>query len=129
MRVIPSTIGSFALTAALTLAACVSVPRPAEQLSRAHTLVQQAEQSGGAQLAPDDYASARDKAEEAERAAEHQPQFARNLADEAAADAQVSIARASQIKAEQAYQQVESGNATLRRQIQGSAPALAPGPP
>jgi hypothetical protein len=119
--------------AALTLAACASVPRPAEQLSRAHALVGQAEQSGGAQLAPDDYATARDKADQAERLADRQPQAARNLAEEAAADAEVSIARASQVKAEQAYREVESGNATLRTQVEHAAPTapppIAPEPP
>jgi hypothetical protein len=124
-------------------AGCASSPRPLVDLTQAHTLVQQAEQSDAQQFASADLEAARSKLREADAAAKDRPEVAIRLAQESSADADVALARTRAGKANQALADVNAGTATLRSETQRSeinsqingeqnqavAPALVAPPP
>ena len=104
-----------AIASALGLSACGTEPRQIAELSRAHTLVEQAEQAGAQQFAPADLDSARNKLQQAEQ--KHtDDELAARLSQEASIDAQVALARTRAAKAEQALAQVNAGSETLRQE-------------
>ena len=100
---------------ALAIASCESGPRPVAELSRAHTLVEQAEQAGAQQFAAADLDSARKKLQQADQK-DTKPDIALRLAKEASVDAQVAVARARVGKAEQAVTEVNASLESLRRE-------------
>jgi hypothetical protein len=100
---------------ALAVASCESGPRPIAELSRAHTLVEQAEQAGAQQFAAADLDSARKKLQQADQK-DTKPEIALRLAQEASVDAQVAVARARVGKAEQAVTEVNASVESLRRE-------------
>ena len=100
---------------ALALASCESGPRPVAELSRAHTLVEQAEQAGAQQFAAADLGSARTKLQQADQK-DTNAELALRLAQEASVDAQVAVARARVGKAEQAVTEINASLESLRRE-------------
>jgi Domain of unknown function (DUF4398) len=106
-----------AVGAAIALAAgCESTPRPVADLTQAHTLIQQAEQSDAQQFASADLEAARSKIREAD--ADHKPDVSRRLAQESSVDAELALARTRAGKADQALADVDAGTATLRHETQ-----------
>src|SRR5262245_17231449 len=81
----------------LLAAGCAGAPsRPTPQITRAQTLIEQAEKAGAQQYAPTDLDHARDRLSAANEAAEKGKQaIADQYASEAAADAELATARAS----------------------------------
>lgn len=120
--------------AALTVGCATEPPRPTEEMTRARTLIEQAEQSGAQRYAAADLQEARDKLQQSDQAASKgDTRDAQWLATEASADAQLAAARASSGKADEASRQVNQDLATLRSQtVQGAAAApsqnVAPSP-
>jgi hypothetical protein len=117
---------------AVAAAGCSSGPAPTAELSQAHSLVDQAEQSGAPQFASADLASARSKLQQADLDARKEPQRSLNEAQEATADARVALARTNAAKAQGALRDVNAGTRTLqsetdRQQLQNDAqtPAIA----
>jgi hypothetical protein len=108
-------VGAGTILFALALAACASSPPPIAELSRAHTLVEQAEQGGAQQFAAADLDSARHKLQLADQK-DTKPEAALRLAREASIDAQVAVARARVGKAEQAVAEVNASVESLRRE-------------
>ena len=108
-------VGAGTILFALVLASCASSPPPIAELSRAHTLVEQAEQAGAQQFAAADLDSARQKLQVADRK-DTKPESALRLAREASLDAQVAVARARVGKAEQAVAEVNASVESLRRE-------------
>jgi hypothetical protein len=104
------------LVSSIAAAGCASAPQPTPDLARAHTLVDQAEQSGAPQFASADLASARSKLQSADQAARGQPQQSIQLAQEAAVDARVAMARTNAAKAQLALRDVNAGTQTLRNE-------------
>ena len=100
---------------ALTVASCESGPPPIAELSRAHTLVEQAEQAGAQQFAAADLDSARQKLVQADKK-ETRPELALHLAQEASVDAQLAVARSRVGKADQAVAEVNASVESLRRE-------------
>ena len=100
---------------ALAIASCESGPRPVAELSRAHTLVEQAEQAGAQQFAGADLGSARNKLQQADQK-DTNAELALRLAQEASVDAQVAVARARVGKAEQAVTEINASLESLRRE-------------
>src|SRR5262245_24398113 len=99
----------------LALAGCASAPRQVAESTRAHTLVDQAEQAGAQQFAAADLEAARNKLQQADdKHTDHD--LAVRLAQEAAADAEVAAARTRAAKAQQALAQVNAGSDTLRQE-------------
>jgi len=109
---------------------CASTPKPVADITEAHTLVQQAEQSDAQQFASSDLEAARSKLRQADADSANQPVVAMRLAQESSADAQLALARTRAAKANQALQEVDSGNTTLRneseRQGGGTAVIVTP---
>lgn len=100
----------------LVAAGCAGEPeRPIEQVTRAQTLIDQAEKAGAQRYAAADLERARDKLRAADQAADKGKQeMARQLATEAALDAELAAARAATGEAQQAAQELEKGVETLR---------------
>jgi len=103
--------------AGLLLAACASTPPPVADLSQAHTLVAQAEQSDAPRYDGADLASAQQKMQQADQQATQHPAAAARLAQQASADAQLALARTQANKEQDALKQVNESLAALREQL------------
>ena len=121
-------------------AGCASSPRPVADLTQAHTLIQQAEQSDAQQFDSADLEAARSKIREADAEANRKPDVSMRLAQESSVDAELALARTRAGKADQALADVNAGTATLRQETQrneinsdvnqAAAPVMtAPSPP
>ena len=99
-------------------AGCASqANRPVAEITRAQTLIEQAERSGAQQYAAAELDQARNKLRLANAAVEDgKNDEARNRANEAAADAQLAQARASSGQAKKAADEVERSTETLQRE-------------
>ena len=93
--------------------------RPSEQLTRAKTLVEQAEKGGAQRYAAADLDQARNKLDAANKAFEKgKEDQANQLAAEAALDAEVANARAAAGEAQKAAQEVGKSTDTLRQEAE-----------
>ena len=118
---------SLAATVAL-LAACASVPKPPPpiaDLSSAHALVSQAEQSGAQTYDDSDLVAAQQELQRADGAATDRPAAAARLAQEASVDAQLAMARTRATQEQNALHQVNENLAALRT-VAGDNPAVPP---
>ena len=115
-----------ALYAALALTGCASVPTPTAELAQAHSLVDEAEQSGAPQYASADLAAARSKLQQADLDAKKEPQRANDEAQEASADARVALARTNAAKAQAALRDVNAGTQTLQNETDRAQNAPTP---
>lgn len=104
---------------------CASKPRPTEEMTRAKTLVETAEQRGAPQYAGVELEQARKKLGDAEAASNSGKQdVARRLAVEAGLDAELAAAKASAGQAEHNAAEVDQSIATLRSEARrNSGPA------
>jgi glutathione synthase/RimK-type ligase-like ATP-grasp enzyme len=99
------------------LSACASTPIPNEKIAVAKASVQRAEQSGAPELAPVELATARDKLTRAEKAAaDHDPQPATLLAEQANVDAQLAEATANQQRSHKAAVEFDASMQALRQE-------------
>lgn len=91
-------------------------------MTRARTLIEQADRSGAQRYAAADLQKAHDELSNADRAnAEKKYDDARRYSEAAAADADVAIARAGAGDAQHAAQEVQQSNETLRQEaLRGS---------
>jgi len=118
--------------ALITLAACASSPprQTTADLARAHTLVATAEQNNAQQYAPSDLQAARDKVQQADQLAGHDPDKADQLANEASADARLATARTQNGQAQHALSELHLSLRTLRNEEQrGTTSPPTPSPP
>ena len=123
-------------------------PQPTAELTKAHTVIEQAEKAQAQRYAAPDLQRARDELSSAEVAnSKGSYNAARTYAEAAAADADVASARASAGEALRAAQEAREGNSTLQQesnralesgksppprsdlQAYPAAPAAAPAPP
>ncbi len=118
---------SAALSAALllVLVGCATSPVPDEKLAVAKASVQRAEQSGAPELAPVEMAQARDKLNQAEKAAaDRNARPAADLADQANVDAQLAEATAQEKKSHKAAMELDASLQALRQEsLRSSQPA------
>ena len=99
------------------LAGCASHPPvPVADLTRAHTLVAQAQSSDAPRYDSVDLAAAQDKLQQADSNAQTHPVLAGQQAQEASADAQLSMARTRARKAQESLGQVNESLTALRQQ-------------
>src|SRR3569833_1929620 len=90
-------------------------PQPTEEMTRARTLVEQADRSGAQRYAAADLQKAHDELSNADRAnADKKYADARRYAEAAAADADVATARVVAGEAQRAAHEVAQSNETLR---------------
>ena len=105
-----------ALAVALALAACASTPPPKEQIAVANAAVDQA--SSNAADAPAELATARDKLTRANAAMAAKDYVgARQLADQAAADAALAQAKARSARSDRALIELRESIQQLQAQI------------
>lgn len=104
---------------ALAVAACASTPPPKEQMAVANAAVEQA--SGNSAEAPVELAAARDKLTRAHQAMARQDYVeARQLAEQAAADAALAQASARSARSGRALQEVRESIQQLQAQLNRS---------
>lgn len=127
MRYDFSKFKSAAVCATLILvgAGCATSPVPDEKIAVAKASVQRAEQSGAPELAPVEMAQARDKLNQAEKAAaDRNANPAADLADQANVDAQVAEATAQEKKSHKAAMELDASLQALRQEsLRSSQPA------
>lgn len=119
--------------AAALLIGCASTPRPpapVADLSSAHALVNQAEQSGAHTYDRGDLIAAQQEIREADDVAASKPADAARLAQKASVDARLAMARTRQAQDENSLQQVNENLRVLRSVAEeGQAPAASTPPP
>jgi tetratricopeptide (TPR) repeat protein len=111
----------FLIAAAIGMvsAGCASTPRPDAEITRARTLVEQAEKAGAQQYAAVELDQARNKLRLADAAnKDGKRDEARARANEAAADAELAMARTNSGEAKKAADQVQESTEMLRREAQ-----------
>jgi hypothetical protein len=97
-------------------------PKPTEELTKAHTLIQQAEKAQAQRFAAPDLQRARDELSSAEVAnTKGEYDVARSYAESAAVDADVATARASAGEALRAAHEAQQGNSVLQHESERAA--------
>ena len=115
-------LATVATACGLTAGCATQGPQPTEELTKARTLIQQAEKSQAQRYAAPDLQRARDELSSAEVAnTKRDYDVARSYAESAAADADVASARASAGEALRAAHEAEQGNITLQRETERAA--------
>ncbi len=133
MLVRPGYLPAIAATLLYGLAAgCASQgPQPTQEMTRARTLIEQADRSDAQRYAAADLQRAHDELNNADKAnADRKYDEARRYAESSAADADVATARAAAAAAQHAAQEVQRGNETLRQESDrgtGAAPTSPTG--
>jgi Domain of unknown function (DUF4398) len=124
-RLILPTTAVFVCAAA---AGCASEgPKPNDELTKAHTVVEQADKGNAQRYAAADLQRAHDELSEAERyAGQKKYKEARYAAQRAEADADVAVARANSAEAEKGAQEVAQSNSTLQHEAQRNTPGNSP---
>lgn len=116
-RCTPTLAAAAALALALLLAACVS-PVPTEQIALGSAAVDAARSAGAEQHAGPEFATARQKLENARTQVGFGDNVqARWLAEEAEVDAQVALSRAAAQRSQLAAAEVEAGLRALREAL------------
>lgn len=110
---------------ALVLAACASVPPPSDALQAADIAITNAEKDKAGEFAPVELKSAHDKIASAREIVAKKPDSkemskARNLADEAQADAELASARTREGRADAVNMELQKNIDTLRMELQRS---------
>jgi hypothetical protein len=101
------------------LAGCATTPRPTAEITRARTLIEQAEKAGAQQYAAVELDQARNKLRLADAASnDGKNDEARARANEAAADAELAMARTNSGEAKKAADEVQDSTDTLRREAE-----------
>jgi hypothetical protein len=121
-------VRTYSLLICLALASCATEgPQPAEELTRARTVVAQADKSDAQRNAPADVQRAHDELSDAEKANNAgRYDEARRYAEAAAVDADVAMARSEAAEAQRGAHEVAQSNETLRQE--SSRPGASPQP-
>jgi hypothetical protein len=107
----------------LIVTACAGEPRPAEDLARAKSLVQQADAANAQRYAAAELNAARDHLDKAEKAdKEEKHDVARRHANEAAADAELAAALARSREVQQSVDEQQKDLDMLREATQRGVP-------
>ncbi|MCB1675843.1 MAG: DUF4398 domain-containing protein [Halioglobus sp.] len=117
-RNVPIAVGLSALLAASLLSGCAtSTEKPTRSLTRAESFIEVAADQGAQQYAAAALERARDKLQQANRAADKgENEVAMRLATEAELDAQLATAQTNRLQAEQSLREVQESLDTLRRE-------------
>jgi hypothetical protein len=114
------TLSALALGACTVGAGCASQPPvPSEQITKARTLVEQADKSNAQRYAAADLQRAHDELSNADKAvSERKYADARRYAEDAQVDADLASARASSGEAQRAAQEINRGMDSLQQESQ-----------
>ena len=122
-RALRPLIALSSLALMLALGGCASVPPPDGAMSQAQVQLQSAREAGAADYAPIDLDFAQNRFQQAQAAvANHKYEDAANLADEAAADAELARAKARLGAARAQIQSKTDTNNQLRQQMDETHP-------
>lgn len=122
-------VPTLALLGALSGGCATQGPQPTDELTRARTVVEQADRTGAQRHAAADLQRAHDELSNADRAnSDKKYDEARRYAESAEADADVAMARSSASEAQQAAREVVQGNETLRQETDRGATNANPNP-
>jgi hypothetical protein len=98
---------------------CASTPKPTDELTKAHTVVEQADKGNAQRYAAADLQRAHDELSAADRAdAKKDYREARYMAQRAEADADLAVARGNSAEAQKAAQEIKQSNSTLKEEAQ-----------
>lgn len=125
---IAATAGTILCVAAV---GCASEgPKPVDELTKAHTVVEQADKAGTAQrYAAADLQRAHDELSDADRMSEQKKyNEARSFAQRAEADADLAVARGASAEQQKAAQDVMKANDALRQETGRNVDSSATGP-
>jgi hypothetical protein len=104
-------------------------PQPTQEMTRAKTVIEQADKAGAQRYAAADLQRAHDQFSNAERAnSDKKYDDARRYAESAEADAEVATARASAGEAQRAAHEVSQGNETLQQESNRGSGSASPNP-
>lgn len=124
-RLILPTTAALACVAAAGCAA--EGPKPNDELTKAHTVIEQADKGNAQRYAAADLQRAHDELSDAERyAGQKKHKEARYFAQRAQADADVAVARGNSAEAANAAQEVAQSNSTLQHEAQRNATGNSP---
>jgi hypothetical protein len=117
-------ISATVIACGLVGACATQGPPPSEEVTRAKSVIEQADKAGAQRYAAADLQRAHDELSNAEKAnGEGKYDEARRYAESAEADADVATARASDGEAQRAAHEVVQGNETLRQESARGAAA------
>ena len=107
------------VAAAIFMAGCASTPAPVEQMAVSREAISNASSAGANEFAPVQLNSAIEKMDAAERAMVKKDYVvARQLAEQAEADAQLAATMARSAKAKKAADELQEGSRILRQEIE-----------
>ena len=117
-----------ATASALLLAGCAAeVERPTEEMTRAKTLIDQAEKAGAQRYAAAELQQAREKLQDADEAVDDgKGEVAKRLAMEATVDAELAVARTASGEAQRAAEEINRSTETLQREATRDSTTPAP---
>ncbi len=122
-------IRTLALLGALSAGCATQGPQPTDELTRARTVVEEADRTDAQRYAAADLQRAHDELANADRAnSEKKYDEARRAAESAEVDADVAMARSSAGEAQQAAHEVLQSNETLRQEADRGATNANPNP-
>ena len=114
---------ALSLVFASLVASCASIPPPTGQMAVSKLAVSNATSAGGNEFAPVPLKSAMQKMDQAEQAMTTEDYArARDLAEQAQVDAQLSNATARSAKAKKAVSALQEDNRVLRQEIDRKTP-------
>jgi hypothetical protein len=129
MSLRPGLLPAAALLCAFASGCATQGRQPTEEMTRARTLIEQADRSGAQRYAAADLQRAHDELSNADKAtAEKKYDDARRYAESAAADADVATARAAAGDAQRAAHEVAQSNETLRQESGRGTTTANPNP-
>jgi Domain of unknown function (DUF4398) len=101
---------------------CASGPKPNDELTKAHSVVEQADKGNAQRYAAADLQRAHDELNSADRAADQKKyKEARDQAQRAEVDADVAVARGNSGAAQKSAEEVQQGVSSLKQETQHSA--------
>ena len=119
----------FLVTAAIGFLCVGCATEHPTEITRARTLIEQAEKAGAQRYAAAELTQARDKLKQADDLANNgKADAARARANEAAADAELATQRASAGDAQRAANEVAKGTESLQRETDRNGAAAPPAP-
>jgi hypothetical protein len=129
MSIRPGFISAAVLLCGLAGGCATQGPQPTEEMTRARTVIEQADRTGAQHYAAADLQRAHDELSNADRATtDKKYDDARRYAESAEADADVASARAAAGEAQHAAQEVKQSNESLRQESARGAGTPAPTP-
>jgi hypothetical protein len=129
MSLRPGFIAAAALLSGVAGGCATQGPQPTEEMTRARTVIEQADRAGAQRYAAADLQRAHDELSNADREnAQRKYDDARRYAESAEADADVATARSAAGEAQHAAQEVQQSNETLRQEAARGVPTPGPNP-